>query len=50
MKNNNKVSIACQECKKKNYTKNKSLGSDKRIVIKKHCPHCKVHTVHKEEV
>ncbi|WP_426460996.1 50S ribosomal protein L33 [Mycoplasma hafezii] len=48
--NNNKVSIACEECKKKNYVKNKSAGNAARVQIKKFCPHCKKHTLHKEEV
>ncbi|WP_084178005.1 50S ribosomal protein L33 [Mycoplasma buteonis] len=46
----NKVSIACQECKKKNYVKNKSSGNDARMQVKKFCPHCNRHTLHKEEI
>ncbi|WP_027333824.1 50S ribosomal protein L33 [Mycoplasmopsis glycophila] len=47
---NNKVSIACEICKKKNYVKNKSAGNPERLVVKKFCPHCKTQTTHKEEV
>ncbi|WP_406615234.1 50S ribosomal protein L33 [Mycoplasmopsis hyopharyngis] len=44
-----KVSLCCEECFIKNYVTNKSHSSEKRIVIKKFCPRCKKHTVHKEE-
>ncbi|WP_027121549.1 50S ribosomal protein L33 [Mycoplasma leonicaptivi] len=50
MKTNNKVSLACEECRRKNYITNKSLGNSKRLVVKKHCVNCSKHTVHKEEV
>jgi len=43
------VKLACTECKIKNYTttKNKTKHS-KRMEIKKYCPVCKKHTLHKE--
>ncbi len=41
--------IACTECKNRNYntTKNKKNNPD-RIEMKKYCPTCKTHTLHKE--
>ncbi|MGV2392593.1 UNVERIFIED_CONTAM: 50S ribosomal protein L33 [Campylobacter lari] len=45
-----KVSLCCDQCQKMNYSTNKSLNaSAERIVIKKYCPRCKEHTLHKEE-
>ncbi|QNM93356.1 50S ribosomal protein L33 [Mycoplasma sp. Pen4] len=46
----NKIAIACEMCRKKNYSTNKSNGNMARIEIKKFCPHCKEHTLHKEEI
>ena len=49
--NNNRIGItlACTECKQRNYqtTKNKKNDTD-RIEIKKYCKFCKKHTSHKE--
>jgi large subunit ribosomal protein L33 len=43
------VTLACTECKRRNYTteKNKRNNPD-RMEIKKYCRWCKRHTVHKE--
>ena len=43
------ITLACQDCKDRNYyiTKNKKLHPD-RIEFKKYCPRCNSHTVHKE--
>lgn len=43
------VTLECTECKRRNYTtdKNKKNNPD-RIELKKYCPWCKKHTVHKE--
>ncbi|WP_084272194.1 50S ribosomal protein L33 [Mycoplasmopsis columboralis] len=45
-----KISIACENCRRKNYMTTKSHGNDKRVTLKKFCPHCNEHTTHKEEV
>ena len=49
--NNNRIGItlACTECKQRNYNKmtNKKNDPD-RLVLKKYCPFCKKHTEHKE--
>jgi large subunit ribosomal protein L33 len=43
------VTMACEECKERNYTtmKNKKNTAD-RLTLKKYCPRCRHHTVHKE--
>ena len=45
----NKITLACTECKNRNYDtfKNKKNDPD-RIELIKYCPHCKKHTAHKE--
>ncbi len=44
-----KVTFECTECKNRNYDsfKNKKNDPD-RLELKKYCPVCKKHTVHKE--
>ena len=44
-----KITLACQECKQRNYDtmKNKKNDPD-RIELNKYCKFCKKHTVHKE--
>ena len=44
-----KVCLACTECKQRNYNnmKNKKNTPD-RFELKKYCPFCKKHTVHRE--
>ncbi|HJW76462.1 MAG TPA: 50S ribosomal protein L33 [Thermoleophilia bacterium] len=43
------VTLACQECKRRNYHTNKNKKNDPdRIELKKYCPWCGHHTVHKE--
>ena len=43
------ITMACTECKNRNYTtwKNKKNTPD-RVELKKYCPHCRKHTSHKE--
>lgn len=41
-----KIILVCDECLSVNYSTNKS--QEKRIIIKKFCPKCKRHTIHKE--
>ena len=51
MKNDNrvKVTLACSECKQKNYdTKKNKRNNPDRLEMKKHCPFCHKHTLHKE--
>ncbi|AFV02928.1 MAG: 50S ribosomal protein L33 [Dehalobacter sp. 4CP] len=43
------ITLACTECKNRNYQSNKNKKNDPdRIEIKKYCRTCKAHTVHKE--
>lgn len=44
-----KITLACTECKQRNYntTKDKKTHPD-RMEIKKYCRFCKTHTLHKE--
>lgn len=45
----NKVTLACTECKNRNYetSKNTQEHPDK-LEMQKFCPHCKKRTAHKE--
>ncbi|NOY70695.1 MAG: 50S ribosomal protein L33 [Deltaproteobacteria bacterium] len=44
-----KVTLACKECKRRNYstTKNKQTTPD-RLEFKKYCRFCRIHTPHRE--
>ena len=44
-----KITLACTECKQRNYNtiKNKKNDPD-RLEMNKYCPFCRKHTVHKE--
>ena len=44
-----KIILACQECKERNYdtTKNKRLHPE-RVEFRKYCPRCRTHRPHKE--
>jgi large subunit ribosomal protein L33 len=43
------VSLQCDQCKRRNYmtTRNKKKSSEK-LAMRKFCPACRAHTVHKE--
>ena len=43
------ILLACTECKLRNYTstKNKKRTTGK-LELKKYCPHCRKHILHKE--
>jgi large subunit ribosomal protein L33 len=43
------VTLACEECKRRNYQTEKSKRNDpNRIEMRKYCRWCKTHTAHKE--
>ena len=44
-----RITLACTDCKNRNYdtTKDKKTHPD-RVEMKKYCPFCKKHTLHKE--
>lgn len=43
-----KVILTCSVCLSRNYTTNKNSNNTSRIEIKKYCPRCNAHTLHKE--
>ena len=44
-----KITLACEECKQRNYDSMKNKKNDPdRISMKKFCKFCNKHTVHKE--
>ncbi len=44
-----RIILACEECKQRNYVTKKNKNNDKdRLEIKKYCKFCRKHTVHKE--
>jgi large subunit ribosomal protein L33 len=43
------ITLACSDCKERNYTTQKNRRNDQgRLELKKYCPRCQKHTVHKE--
>jgi large subunit ribosomal protein L33 len=43
------ITLACSECKERNYTTEKNRRNDpNRIELKKFCPRCRKHTTHRE--
>jgi large subunit ribosomal protein L33 len=44
------VTLACSECKERNYTTQKNRRNDQtRLEFNKYCPRCRKHTAHKEQ-
>jgi large subunit ribosomal protein L33 len=44
-----KITLACVECKERNYITKKNRRNDPdRLEMKKHCPRCNAHTAHRE--
>ena len=44
-----KITLACQECKHRNYITKKNRRNDPdRLTLKKFCPNCGKHTEHRE--
>jgi large subunit ribosomal protein L33 len=42
------VSLACTECDSRNYRTTRKRDLKGQLSLKKHCPKCNRHTVHKE--
>ncbi|MDP2930994.1 MAG: 50S ribosomal protein L33 [Chloroflexota bacterium] len=43
------INLACTECKERNYTTVKNRKNDsQRLELKKYCPRCRVHRLHRE--
>jgi large subunit ribosomal protein L33 len=44
-----KITLACQECKHRNYITKKNRRNDPdRLELKKYCPNCRCHQPHRE--
>ncbi len=44
-----KVTLACTDCKQRNYDKMKNKKKNpERLEMKKYCPFCRKHTLHRE--
>ncbi|GLW95594.1 hypothetical protein Aglo03_64100 [Actinokineospora globicatena] len=44
-----KITLACESCKHRNYITKKNRRNDPdRVELKKFCPNCKTHKLHKE--
>jgi large subunit ribosomal protein L33 len=43
-----RISLACTECETRNYRTTRKPDQKGQITLKKYCPTCKRHTVHKE--
>jgi len=43
------IALACEDCKAKNYTTDKNKkNTPSKLQLKKYCPQCGKHTLHKE--
>jgi len=43
------ITLQCEECKHRNYaTKKDKKKHTEKLQLKKYCPNCKKHTLHKE--
>lgn len=43
------ITLACTECQERNYLTEKNRRNDQhRLELKKFCPRCRQHTVHRE--
>ena len=48
MKDKKKVILMCSECLSRNYVTTKNSMTSERLELKKFCPKCNKHTIHKE--
>ncbi|KKT04747.1 MAG: 50S ribosomal protein L33 [Parcubacteria group bacterium GW2011_GWA2_43_17] len=49
MSQDNLIKLECTECKRVTQYSHKNKKTNKeRLELKKHCPFCKTHTIHKE--
>ncbi|MBR4164038.1 MAG: 50S ribosomal protein L33 [Solobacterium sp.] len=48
MAKEDKAILACEICLSRNYSTHKSKNGNKRLELKKFCPHCGKVTLHKE--
>ncbi|MDP9148530.1 MAG: 50S ribosomal protein L33 [Myxococcota bacterium] len=43
-----KIALACEQCQSRNYRTTRKSDQRGQLALKKFCPSCKRHTVHKE--
>jgi len=44
------ITLACTECKERTYSTEKNRKNDsERLSLKKYCPRCRKHTLHREQ-
>ncbi len=44
-----KITLVCTECKRRNYdTMKEKKNTPDRLEMRKHCPFCRKHTLHRE--
>ncbi|MCD6519969.1 MAG: 50S ribosomal protein L33 [Anaerolineae bacterium] len=44
------ITLACTECHERNYTTEKNRRNDSgRLSLRKYCPRCRKHTIHREQ-
>jgi large subunit ribosomal protein L33 len=50
MANRVRIALVCEECGTRNYqtTKAREVGQNERLTLRKFCPTCKRHTIHRE--
>ena len=48
MKEKKSVTLVCVDCLSRNYVTHKKGNSSERLELKKFCPKCGKHTIHKE--
>ena len=42
------ITLVCEECQSRNYKTTRKPDKEGQLTLKKFCPSCKRHTVHKE--
>ena len=43
------ITLGCTECRERTYSSTKNRRNDPdRIELKKYCPRCRIHTLHRE--
>ena len=43
------IHLACTECRERTYTTSKNRRNDPdRLELRKYCPRCRIHTLHRE--
>ncbi|MEE8448466.1 MAG: 50S ribosomal protein L33 [Thermodesulfobacteriota bacterium] len=43
------ITLSCAECKRRNYVSKKNKqNTPEKLGLRKYCPFCRIHTLHKE--